>query len=256
MPPTSPGPPRRVLILSPHFDDVPLSLGQSLRDGRLHDCDVTVLVAFGRTNWTQWMHPTRRRARWVGLVRRAEEWCASRRFGYRWRAAGWEEALLRWGHLDPDRLLDDSAALDDDPLVDELASWVRRHARATTPAGAPPDLVLGPAGIGGHVDHRLLALALSRVSAELPNPVGHYEDRPYASLLDADERRATVARLLDSPVPVDVSGPVRGATVRTVQRCYRSQMDGYFREAMAADVRRGAVERVWFRAAEVPAWWA
>jgi len=246
-------PHRRVVVLSPHFDDVPLSLGQSLRDGLLSRCDVDVHVAFGRTNWTQWVHPTRPRARWVGLLRRWEESRASRRFGYRWRAADWEEALLRWGDLDPDRLLDHRADLSHDPLLAELTDWVRRHGEGVTPAG-PPDMLLAPAGLGGHVDHRLLALAAARARPSCTVPIGHYEDRPYVSHLAPERRTAAIAEVLGDPVPVDVSGPVSAATHRAVQRCYRSQMDDFFRSAMAADLRSGATERVWFESGDAPGW--
>lgn len=242
-----------MVVLSPHFDDVPLSLGQSLRDGVLADCDVDVHVAFGRTNWTQWVHPTRSRARWIGLLRRSEEWRAARRFGYRWRAADWEEALLRWDDLDPDRLLDHRTDLSGDPLLAELTDWVRRQAEGATPAG-PPDLVLAPAGLGGHVDHRLLALAAAGARPHAGVPIGHYEDRPYASHLTPERRAAALAEVLATPAAVDVSGPVSAATQRIVQRCYRSQMDDFFRSAMATDLRDGAAERVWFESGDVPGW--
>ena len=51
----------RVLVLSPHYDDAPLSLGQSMLDGALSEHRVTVGVVFSRSNWTIWFHPTRRR---------------------------------------------------------------------------------------------------------------------------------------------------------------------------------------------------
>lgn len=243
----------RVVVLSPHFDDVPLSLGQSLRDGTLSVCDVDVRVAFGRTNWTQWVHPTRPRARWIGLLRRSEEWRASRRFGYRWRAADWEEALLRWGDLDPDRLLDHHADLSGDPLLVELTDWVRRQAEGAT-TGGPPGLLLAPAGLGGHVDHRLLALAAAAARPHCAVPVGHYEDRPYAAHLSPERRAAAIAEVLDRPTAVEVSGPVSESTHRIVQRCYPSQMDDFFRSAMITDRRSGAVERVWFESGGAPSW--
>ena len=73
----------RVLVVSPHFDDAPLSLGQSLLDGALASCDVHVHVVFGRTNWTRWVHPTPGRAPLVSAWRRGEELLSSRVFGYR-----------------------------------------------------------------------------------------------------------------------------------------------------------------------------
>ena len=239
-------------IVSPHFDDVPLSLGQSLRDGALSRCDVRVRVAFGRTTWTNWVHPTASRATPIGWWRRLEESVAARRFGYRWTAAGWEEALLRWGTLDHERLLDVHADLSADPLVAELASWLRAVAEPVGPDA--PELLLVPAGLGGHADHRLVALAAASVVDGLATPVGFYEDRPYVAYLDD----AGVAEQLSS-LGVDlevlaVSGPVTPATHRRVRRCYPSQMDPFFVEAMDRDLSAGAVERVWFPVGHLPGW--
>ncbi|MCZ7629358.1 MAG: hypothetical protein M5U19_09945 [Microthrixaceae bacterium] len=69
---------RDVLVVSPHFDDVPLSLGQSLTDGELSRARrVRVRVVFGRTNWTTRLHPTRGRAPVVSAWRRVEELLAA-----------------------------------------------------------------------------------------------------------------------------------------------------------------------------------
>jgi hypothetical protein len=211
---------------------------------------VRVPVAFGRTNWTTWVHPTPGRARPVGWWRRAEEAVAARSFGYRWTAAGWQEALLRWGTIDNERLLDPWADLSDEPLVDELAGWLRSVADGAD----APELLLVPAGLGGHVDHRIVATAAARVAGVLRCPVGFYEDRPYTAYLGADEIDAQLATLgLDLEVRT-VSGPVSGSTQRRVRRAYPSQMDPYFLDAMARDVGAGAVERVWFPVGSAPAW--
>ena len=156
---------RSVTIVSPHFDDVPLSLGQSLRDGALARTEVRVRVAFGRSNWTNWVHPTRSRATPISWWRRAEETVAARSFGYRWTAAGWEEALLRWGTAGGDRLLDQHADLSDEPLVREIADWMVSVAGS---GGDRPDLLLVPAGLGGHADHRIVALAAASVAGIEP----------------------------------------------------------------------------------------
>ena len=51
----------KILVLSPHYDDAPLSLGQSMVDGELSRHKVTVGIVCSRSNWTQWFHPTRSR---------------------------------------------------------------------------------------------------------------------------------------------------------------------------------------------------
>lgn len=246
-------PQHHVLVLSPHFDDVALSLGQSLLDGHLSRCRVRVRVAFGRTNWTVWVHPNRRRAVPVSLWRRMEETAAALRFGYRWRAGSWEESVLRTGQLDPDLLLDAERDLDDDPLVEELGRWVVAQVEGSR---RTPDLLLSCAGLGGHVDHRLLAAAVAKVAPRLAVPVGYYEDRPYAAYLDQAARAAQLAFLGPCAESVDVSDPVTAATQRWVRRCYPSQIDGFFREAMDLDRATGSAERIWFPAGARPDWLA
>jgi hypothetical protein len=247
-----------VTIVSPHFDDVPLSLGQSLRDGALSRCDVRVRIVFGRSNWTTWFHPAPSRATPVSWWRRAEETVAARAFGYRWSAADWQEALLRWGTPAGDRLLDAGADLSDEPLVAEVAEWLRRLA---TPRGEPvPDLLLVPAGLGGHVDHRIVALAAASLAGGAGSdggqgaPLGFYEDRPYVAHLDPEAVTAQLAALGLELEARAVSGPVSAATQRRVRRCYPSQIDEYFVEAMERDLAAGAVEQVWFPAGTVPPW--
>lgn len=245
-------------IVSPHFDDVPLSLGQSLRDGALSRCDVRVRIVFGRSNWTTRFHPTPSRATPVSWWRRAEETVAARAFGYRFSVADWQEALLRWGTPGGDRLLDADADLSDEPLVAEVADWLRRLA---IPRGEPvPDLLLVPAGLGGHVDHRIVALAAASLADWSGTgggdraPLGFYEDRPYVAHLDQEAVAAQLAALGTELEARAVSGPVSAATQRRVRRCYPSQIDEYFIEAMERDLAAGAVERVWFPAGTVPPW--
>ncbi len=240
------------MVVSPHFDDVPLSLGQSLRDGALSECDVAVEIVFGRTNWTNWVHPTRSRARVITGWRRFEEAMASRRFGYRWHCADWEEALLRWGVVaGGDRLLDPSADLSDEPLVTQVGEWLSAVVASRT---RRPEVVLVPAGLGGHVDHRIVALAALGVHHEIDVPVGFYEDRPYVSHLAPEQVRAQLGALGLELEPVVVSRPIAESTQKRVRRCYPSQIDEYFVEAMRRDVLEHNSERVWFETGAAPDW--
>lgn len=236
----------RVTIVSPHFDDAPLSLGQSLLDGALHGCRVRVRVVFARTNFTRWVHPTRGRAGPISLWRRAEESVAQVAFGYRVATSPHEEVVLRTGELDPAVLLDPTSELDD-ALVDTLTAQARRWR-------GDGSTVLFPAGIGGHLDHRLVAEAGRRLLAEHPDRIGFYEDRPYASLVDPGVVDETLRAIDPALVPVDVSGPVTERLHRRLRRCYPSQIDDLFVRAMDADRVTGACERVWFAPGQVPAW--
>jgi hypothetical protein len=242
-----------VTVVSPHFDDVPLSLGQSLTDGLLSTCEVRVRVAFGRTNWTTWVHPTAGRAPAVSWWRTLEEQAAAWSFGYRFTAARWPEALLRLGLDYSDRLLDPEVPLGDDPLVGELAAWLDSVAQPLR--GAPPGAVLVAAGLGGHVDHRLLAMAAARVAPVCDTPIGFYEDRPYAAYLDRTEVRRQLAPLGLDLERYDASGPIAARTQRRAKRCYPSQMSPYFEDAMHLDVADAATEAVWFPSGDEPSWW-
>lgn len=256
--------PKQVVIISPHFDDVPLSLGESLRSGALAPHRVRVRVVFGRTNWTSWFHPTPSRARLVSLWRRIEETIAALVFRYRWTAAGWEEVVLRTGELDSSSFLDQHTDLSDEPLVTEIAEWLALvcgspagviGARGSGAGpGAKPDLVLVPAGLGGHRDHLIIASAAASVIDRVDVPIGFYEDRPYSAYLSRAVRSEHMATLLTDLAVHAVSAPVRISTQWLVRACYRSQMTDYFAEAMQMDRRTGDTERVWFVSGRQPEW--
>ena len=226
-----------VTVVSPHYDDVPLSGGQSLVDGDLSRAEVTVWVAFGRTNWSVKMHPSRRRAPVITLWRRAEEQLAARRFGYRVRSDSLEEVILRTGSLDSESFRNDEP-LDEDELVIRLVALMKRW------RGGADELWV-PAGIGRHVDHRIVAMAAAELVRGGETGVAFYEDRPYAADYDDGEMLGEMAELGLDLEPRIVSGPVRESTHRAVQRIYRSQMDDYFLAAQRKDLELGRPERVW-----------
>ena len=225
----------RVLALSPHYDDVPLSLGQSLLDGELSVARVTVGVVFGRSNWVRYFHPTRSRWPVATVIRSAEELRNAARFGYRLRWGRFEESILRTGITDAAEYLDPTRVVDDDPLVERIAALISRWA-------ANAEVVLAPLGLGGHVDHLLVAAA-GRLVATTGREVAFYEDRPYACWLDDD----ALADASAAAAPHRVARPVSGAitTAKRDRIWYPSQFDDFFVDAMGLDERRGRTERVW-----------
>jgi hypothetical protein len=103
-----------------------------------------------------------------------------------------------------------------------------------------------PAGLGRHLDHRIVARAAAELVQGGMTGVGFYEDRPYASYLDEDAMAQELGDLGLELGPEDVSGPIGEATQRLVARCYPSQMDDFFRDAQRHDRESGRPERVWW----------
>lgn len=228
----------RILVLSPHYDDAPLSLGQSMLDGVLSAHRVTVGVVFSRSNWTRWIHPTRPR-RWpVTAARWSEEQWNALRFGYRVRTGGREEVILRRGLLDPAEILDPCYAVNADPELPRVAALLEDWA-----GSGRHDAVLAPLGVGGHIDHLLVAAAAREIAGRSPLPWAYYEDRPYASLVD-DETLAALASSIDPDlVELPLSGRVSARKHRRL--FYPTQFDPFFADAMADDERTQRVERAW-----------
>lgn len=225
----------RVLALSPHYDDIPLSLGQSLLDGELRRARVTVGVVFGRSNWVRYFHPTRSRWPLATAIRSAEEVRNAARFRYRLKWGRFEESILRTGITDSAEFLDPTVDVDDDPLVAPIATLIAKWA-------ANADVVLAPLGLGGHLDHLLVAAA-GRLAAETGREVAFYEDRPYACWLDDDAllQASRVAAPGRSPRPI--SGPI--TTAKRDRIWYPSQFDDFFIDAMGLDESQGRCETVW-----------
>jgi len=225
----------RVLALSPHYDDVPLSLGQSLLDGELRHAKVTVGVVFGRSNWVRYFHPTRSRWPVATAIRSAEEVRNATRFRYRLKCARFEESILRTGVTDSAEFLDPTVDVHDDPLVAPIADLIAKWA-------ANADVVLSPLGLGGHLDHLLVAAA-ARLVATTGREVAFYEDRPYACWLDDDALNQASSDAAPGRSPQPISGPIT-ATKRD-QIWYPSQFDDFFVDAMGLDESQGRHERVW-----------
>lgn len=225
----------RVLVLSPHYDDAPLSVGQSMADGELSRHRVTVGVVFSKSNWTVWFQPTRRRWPLASGIRFAEELRNAVRFGYRVRLGRLEETVLRTGVLAPESFLDDSFVAAESPDLDAvyelLSGWAVDY-----------DVVVAPLGIGSHVDHQLVTEAARRLLDE-GAPVVFYEDRPYACSMSDDEVIEHARRIEPRLVRREASGPM--GPLKHQRIWYPSQFDEYFLTAIATDETAQRREHLW-----------
>lgn len=228
---------RRILLISPHADDVAYSIGGLV--ARLAPvADLSLLTVFSRSGWAL---PVELRRQGVDAVTRARQeedrvYCA--RYGIGLSDLALDDSFVAG--------LDEREELSFDPAhdlrtrgaVDAIADFARAHA---------PDLVLAPAAIGGHVDHRIAHEAARAIAGV---ETLYYEDIPYSadrSLVELD--RAMAAQGLRPALFVDIGEFVEHKA--DAMWDYRSQVCAAAITEMIFHARRiagGAVshaERLW-----------
>ncbi|OKI02195.1 hypothetical protein A6A06_14070 [Streptomyces sp. CB02923] len=232
----------RTLLIAPHPDDVAYSCG-----GALAACagaaQAVLLTVFTRSAWAL---PKRLRAAGPAVIsaRRQEEelrYCRARGLE-RYVPLGLDDASLR-GYDDDTEMTADPAA---DPARERVAQVIAEAVRDLRPG-----LLLAPAAVGGHVDHRLVHDAV-RDSAHDGVRRLYYEDLPYAAhQASADlEKTLTAERNLVPYTTTDVAHvfqeKVRGMYI------YGSQTDEECVREVTLHARRtagtapgGRAERVW-----------
>ena len=237
---------RRVVVLSPHPDDAPLSLGQSLLNGLLSQYPVTVVVLFGRTSGTRWrmarrvdrrvFGPEPSRYRFTSMWRQCEEAVAGVAFGYSRTIKTLSEAPLR---PDGDKLLDTTRVLrEPSELTEQIQELLRPYLRSDT-------LLLSPAGFGGHIDHQLVAYAAAALQNCSGANIGFYEDRPYSTDLDDAAIQAQIDHLNSELIPVIASEAATASMFRRLKLAYPSQTMAQYVAQMSAMPAVRSRERIW-----------
>ncbi|MFI7583564.1 PIG-L deacetylase family protein [Kocuria sp. M1N1S27] len=194
------GPPV-VLAVSPHLDDAAFSAGALLAGLAARGAQVRVATVFtasvpGPEGFALACQTDKGFGPDVDYMalRRAEDEAAMAALGVRAVHLGLAEAPHR-GYADAAALFGPVVAGDEGTPESVAAALAQELAGPGTPA---PDLVLGPAGLGDHVDHRHVRDALELVSRRHGPPVVRWDDLPYALRLPsgaggAHERPATAA---------------------------------------------------------------
>lgn len=231
---------RRLLLLAPHADDVAYSIGGLV--ARLAPvARLQLLTVFPRSAWALPLDLRRAGPAAVQAVRRAEDerFCAGH--GMTFSALDFGDSSYH-GYDEARELSEHPDADPRTPRVFEaLDDWL--SARAA-------DLVIAPAAIGDHVDHRIVFEAARRVEGI---EVLFYEDIPYAAWNSLDEigSRLTVAGLRPLP-PLDI-GDVVEAKIAAMWS-YASQTSEQTIAEMLFHAERVAggggrrAERIWARA--------
>ena len=230
----------RILLLSPHADDIAYSVGGivALLCAR---AEIQLITVFGRSGWTCSQALSEMSVDAISALRESEDraYCERRRIDY--APFGYPDSFTM-GYDDATEL---TSATDHDPrtadIVERIGDFVARHA---------PQVVLAPCGLGGHVDHRIV-LAAARALDEAD--VFFYEDIPYsADLSVAALNRQLAVENLAPAMTIDIESVLQ-------DKCddmwiYRSQTTKAAIAAMlmhAGRVGTGAVrygERLWRRA--------
>ncbi|WP_284125090.1 PIG-L deacetylase family protein [Parerythrobacter aestuarii] len=229
----------RVLAVSPHPDDVALSAGGLLWN--LHrSSTIGLLTVFGRSRWIS--HNAVNQVKDVEAVtalRRREDMKYARQLAADCDVLPFEDTSLR--------NYDDVGEREQshDP-----ASW-REQIKASLHGRVMqfrPDLVIGPAGIGNHIDHVIVSDAINELRQVPGLAVLFYQDLPYAAEHDwqsATPDRFAIAGTLDIDIEAALDEKIRNLGV------YESQIDNNLRSCVKNHARKLgnglAVERYWVR---------
>lgn len=188
----------RVLILSPHCDDIAFSLGASMMAREWGD-DVTGAVIFSESRYSLrngWNNDTAAQT----AVRNAEERSAAALAGYRVEFLGFPEPGVRPGYTQVTDIFSADRDFTRDGVWEGMDT--RLHALLGEFDAAGGGIVLSPLGVGRHVDHRMTAAAFHATLPQLPRVTpAFYEDLPYAARFTSQEiRRLVPADLALRPV--------------------------------------------------------
>lgn len=160
---------RRVVVVSPHADDVALSMGGVVHSINQVAAAVTLLTVFGRSSWAL---TARGDADAVTSIRRDEDLTYSALYGMRSYTLELPDASLR-GYSSETELLE----------VNDSAMFIG-HADSTICQALSildADVVFCPGGIGNHVDHVICMRSVERWVRRSRCECLYYQDLPYAA---------------------------------------------------------------------------
>lgn len=166
----------KVIILSPHCDDAPLSLGAALLN-RSFGTDPLVAVVFSVSCFTK-DQPCTGRVDQVTALRHSEEILASQKAGYSVQFLGFPEPFVRSGFESFSDIFDSERHVEEDtvwPKVNTALQMLFQNHRG---------LLIVPLACGDHIDHRIVRhCALDALAGGARFAIGFYEDLPYSAVL-------------------------------------------------------------------------
>lgn len=232
-----------MVLLSPHSDDIALSLGASLL-GWSAVSRLQIATVFSISNCTA--DDSVMNSPVVSIVRKAEDIAFIAFLGQETNIVWWdrEDAPLRRNIPDESVFHSEPSPIDLDESL-YIMDRIRMEYRYI-------DILFAPMAIGRHIDHIVVRNAALELLAE-GFPVAFYEDLPYAadsSLVEIDEYAACLANLAGQELslcPIE-TGIFIEEKVALIS-CYRSQMESRTESRVRSHAGRcssnSVVERVW-----------
>lgn len=215
MPPLEPP---KILLLSPHPDDIALDVGGLLalarNENRIGNDHALLCTVFTRSDY----------APYSGLVCRSVDDVSQLRMREERRFATQIDADFIEGRIGDSSILGYSgdeeckASYSDDIRVAEVAELMEK-------LPPRPAVCFAPAGIGGHVDHQIVRdLALARFGSQCAMVL--YEDLPYAAMLSDRELDQQIPNYIPAHFVehfIDITQAI-DTKISWLKNCYQSQL--------------------------------
>ena len=241
---------RRHVVLSPHYDDMALSIGGSMALAADGGGDVIDLIVFGSEPTGIKLHrfATGLHSAWglstdaVIASRRAEEADAIACLGASTANLPFHDAIYRGSAYMSDEELFDTPSKDEADLPERVAAETLGSDAA---AEANPGSIrfYAPLGIGRHVDHQTTLLAAHRL-AGAGHDVWLYEDLPYSliglNLPDTINRLDEAGLAVDPAVAITID-PVWERKMDAIMS-YPSQLETVFRNYAGIEPDRRGID--------------
>jgi LmbE family N-acetylglucosaminyl deacetylase len=237
--------PQRHLFLSPHYDDIPLSAGATVRLLADHHLAPETLVVFGSepardrplSAFAEAMHEGwGLTANEVIASRQAEETTAAAILGARTRVLPFRDAIYRGDYYLSDDDLFGSPATAEESLPSAVA--------ASLDLARSPDVttrIYAPLGVGKHVDHQIVHLAAKELAGK-GWEVWFYEDIPYALKPGALEARLGEVQATTRLAPA-AQVPAQSVWDQKIDAilCYPSQLETVFLQYVGVGTTRAEI---------------
>lgn len=229
----------RILLLSPHADDVAYSLGGVVAQLSMQ-ADLHLLTIFGQSGWALPQASGEKSAAAISAEREQEDraYCGRRRMGY--KILKFPDSFI----MGYDQQAELSSVAADDLRTPDVVKQILYAV-----SNLAPQIVIAPCGLGGHVDHQIV-----RIAADMLEDVDvlYYEDLPYSSKLSLSEiERQLSNQCLTPAMTIDITSALQGKCED--MRGYRSQTsESTITEMLLHAARIGAgsgiyAERLWRR---------